>query len=142
VKAALLGHPAIRYVVVGGLGTATHLALLAFSVERLELPPLLGAGIGFLGALGVSFWLNHHWTFRSQRPQWQSLWRYVSVCVGGLLLNTAMMFGLVNGLGWGYFQAQLSVILVVPAINFLLHRHWAFASKADLTSRPRPGDDA
>jgi putative flippase GtrA len=130
-RVELLGLPATRYVVVGGLGTAAHLALLAICVEQMGLTPLLGAGVGFLGALGVSYWLNHHWTFRSRRPRWQSLWRYASVCVGGLLLNTGMMFGLMNGLGWGYLHAQLSVILIVPAINFLLHRHWAFAAKRD-----------
>jgi putative flippase GtrA len=40
------------------------------------------------------------------------------------------MVALVEGLGWPYLLAQLSVIFVVPVSNFVLSRHWAFDAGA------------
>lgn len=121
----MLARQLVRYLVVGGLGTAVHLALLAFCVEALRLDPVFGAVIGFVGALLVSYGLNRHWTFRlhgTGRP-----WRYAVVSLGGLMLNTALMYTLVKRFGWPYLPAQLSVVLIVPLSNFLLNRYWAFA---------------
>lgn len=120
-----------RYVIVGGLGTAAHLAILALCVEWLCLDAVLGAIAGFLGALSVSYVLNHYWTFQSRRPHLSSLWRYVTVSLAGLMLNTGMMYTLVYFLHWWYFTAQLSVILIVPISNFLLNRYWTFSSATD-----------
>lgn len=119
----------IRYLLVGGLGTAAHLATLGGAVELLGLPVLAGSIAGFLVALGLSYLLNRHWTFGTGRPGLGSLWRYTLVCAAGLGLNIAMMYALVHWLQWRYMTAQLSVIFVVPVSNFLLSRHWAFASE-------------
>jgi putative flippase GtrA len=51
--------------------------------------------------------------------------------VSGLLLNTGMVYAMVEYLHWWYLTAQISVIFVVPISNFLLNRYWAFASHAD-----------
>lgn len=120
----------IRYLVVGGLGTAAHLATLAGAVELLGLPVLVGSIAGFLVALGLSYLLNRHWTFGTGRPGLGSLWRYTLVCVTGLGLNITMTYALMHWLHWGYMVAQLSVIFVVPISNYLLSRHWAFAAKS------------
>ena len=120
-----------RYVIVGGLGTATHLAILALCVEWFGLDAVLGAIAGFLGALSVSYVLNHYWTFQSRRSHLSSLWRYVTVSIAGLMLNTGMMYALVSFLHWWYLTAQLSVILIVPISNFMLNRYWTFASAPD-----------
>lgn len=119
----------IRYGVVGGLGTAAHMGVLAGAVELLKLPVLVGSVAGFLAALALSYLLNRYWTFGTGRPGLGSLWRYTLVCVSGLGLNLAMMFALMHWLQWRYMTAQLSVIFVVPISNYLLSRHWAFAAK-------------
>lgn len=116
-----------RYVIVGGVGTATHLALLALSVELLGINPLYGAVVGFAGALCVSYILNHYWTFQSRRARLSSLWRYFTVSCSGLALNTALMYLLISHLYWGYFTAQLSAIAIIPVSNYLLNRYWTFA---------------
>lgn len=118
----------IRYLVVGGLGTAAHLATLASVVELLGLPVLAGSVAGFTVALALSYLLNRYWTFGTGRPGLGSFWRYALVCVAGLGLNVAMMYALVHWLHWRYMVAQLSVIFVVPISNYLFSRHWAFAA--------------
>ena len=127
----MLSGQIARYVMVGGLGTATHLAILALCVERFDFDAVQGAIAGFLGALSVSYALNHYWTFQSHRPHLSNLWRYVTVSLAGLMLNTGMMYALVVFFHWWYLTAQLSVILIVPISNFMLNRHWTFASAPD-----------
>lgn len=124
----MLSSQVSRYIVTGGLGTVTHLAVLALCVEWLGFDAVLGAVAGFLSALSVSYVLNHYWTFQSRRSHLSSLCRYVAVSCTGLILNTGMMYALVSFLHWWYFAAQLSVILVVPITNFLLNRFWTFAA--------------
>ena len=127
----MLSRQAMRYIVVGGLGTAAHLAVLTLCVECLQLDVVRATVAGFLAALGVSYTLNHRWTFASKRPHASSLWRYVVVSVSGLLLNTGMVYTMVEYLHWWYLTAQISVIFVVPTSNFLLNRYWAFASESN-----------
>ena len=120
-----------RYLVAGGLGTLAHLGLMTLCVENLGVPPIAGAVVGFAAAVGVSYALNHYWTFQSSRSPVQSFWRFLLVSILGLLMNTGMMYGLVHYLGWWYLKAQLSVILIVPATNFLLNRYWSFSTRAE-----------
>lgn len=126
----MLSQQAFRYVIVGMLGTVAHLGVLAVFVEVLGQDAIIGAVAGFLSALSVSYMLNHYWTFQSHRRHLSSFWRYTTVSLAGLLLNTGIMYALIIFLNWWYFTAQLSVILVVPVCNFLLNRYWTFAAKS------------
>jgi putative flippase GtrA len=122
----MLAAQIIRYAVAGGLGTAAHLGVLVLGVELLGAGIVTGSVAGFCAALAVSYLLNRLWTFRGGRRRSGRFWRYALVCLGGLAINTGLMVALVEGLGWPYLLAQLSVIFVVPVSNFLLSRHWAF----------------
>jgi len=126
-----------RYLIVGALGTGVHLVILALCVEWLGMGATGGAVAGFIGALLVSYILNHRWAFDSSRAHTSSLWRYALVSVSGLALNTAMVSAMVNYLQWWYFTAQLSVIWIVPISNFILNRYWTFGTNAK-SSSPAP----
>lgn len=127
----MLTRPAVRYIIVGGAGTAIHLAILTISVEWFDLDAVIGSIIGFIGALLVSYLLNHYWTFRSRRSHLSSFFRYVTVSLLGLAVNTGMMYTLIHIFKLWYFAAQLCVILVVPLMNFLLNSNWTFSSKSN-----------
>jgi len=120
----------VRYIIVGGAGTAIHLAILAISVEWFALDAVIGSTMGFVGALLVSYLLNHYWTFQSRRSHLSSLPMYVTVSLIGLALNTGMMYALIHIFKVWYFAAQLSVIMVVPLVNYLLNSNWTFSSKS------------
>jgi putative flippase GtrA len=117
-----------RYLIVGALGTATHLAILALCVEWLKQDAVVSAAAGFVGALSVSYILNHQWAFESKQSHGSSLWRYIVVSLCGLVLNTAMMMALINYFRFWYLSAQLSVVIIVPIINFVLNRYWTFGA--------------
>lgn len=120
----------IRYAVAGSLGTAAHLAVLVLAVERLGFGIVAGSVAGFCAALAVSYLINRAWTFQGGRRRQGRFWRYTLVCLSGLVLNISMMVALVDGMGWPYLAAQLSVIFIVPVSNFLLSRRWAFDAGA------------
>jgi putative flippase GtrA len=127
----VLSRQITRYLITGGLGTASHILVLVLSVEYAHLGIVSASIAGFLTALSVSYVLNYYWTFASDRTRFESFWRYFAVAVTGLLLNTSMVFALVKYLGWWYLTAQLTVLFIVPVISFFLNKYWSFASKLD-----------
>lgn len=126
-----------RYLIIGALGTGVHLGILALCVEWLNIGATTGAVAGFIGALLVSYILNHRWAFDSSRPHRSSLWRYALVSVSGLVLNTTMVNALVNYMQWWYLTAQLSVIWIVPICNFILNRYWTFSGNGEAHKQHR-----
>lgn len=119
-------HQFIRYLVVGGTGTALHLLVMIAAVELARLSITWGVVLGYLAALLFSFTLNYRWTFGSDRSPYATFVRYTLISLSGLLLNALMVNGLVAFTGIWYLTAQLSVIWVVPITNYLLSRYWAF----------------
>ncbi|WP_409978041.1 GtrA family protein [Pseudomonas sp. C9-3] len=115
-----------RYVIVGGLGTVSHLAVLAVCVEVLNWQPVVASIAGFISALLVSYNLNYHWAFQSRRSHMEGVWRYIVVSLGGLLLNAGMMSALIKYAHVNYFLSQLYVVAVVPVCNFIINRYWTF----------------
>ncbi|MFM0222412.1 GtrA family protein [Paraburkholderia dipogonis] len=126
----------VRYIVAGGLGTLAHLAVLAACVELLGWRPVGGAVAGFCAALLISYGLNYQWAFQSRRSRVAGFWRYVVVSLGGLCLNTGMVFALVNYAHCNYFSAQLYVIAIVPVCNFLINRYWTFDAARQTGDEP------
>jgi putative flippase GtrA len=119
--------PAAKYLVVGILGTATHLSLLYLAVEFLHMPPLLGSSAAFVVVVVQSYLLNRNWTFQSDREHSSALPRYLAVSGLGFVGNLTIMFVMFNILGLWYMLAQASAAVVIPAMNFLLNKYWTFS---------------
>jgi putative flippase GtrA len=118
---------AAKYIVVGILGTATHLALLYVTVEFFFFSPLLGSSTAFVWVVIQSYLLNRNWTFQSDKKHTRTLPRYLIVSGVGFLSNFLLMYFMVNVLGIWYMTAQILTALVIPIMNFLLNRYWTFS---------------
>ncbi len=119
--------PAVKYLVVGGLGTVTHLSLLYIAVEFFGVPPLLGSCTAFIWVVIQSYFLHRNWTFRSDREHSSALPRYLVVSGIGFAGNLAIMFVMFNILGAWYMLAQASAAIVIPILNFILNKYWTFS---------------
>ena len=119
--------PAAKYLVVGGLGTVTHLSLLYIAVEFFAMPPLLGSCTAFIWVVIQSYFLNRNWTFQSDREHSSALPRYLVVSGIGFVGNLSIMFVMLNVFGLWYMLAQASVAVVIPVMNFLLNKYWTFS---------------
>lgn len=115
----------VKYSLVGLIGTFLQSMTLVLLVENYDFYPLVGSLIGFVFSLMFSFFINAIWTFRSAKKA-SYFYKYFIVSLFGLGINLFIMFLLVNVLDIWYIWAQLIIIIVVPCINFILNRYWAF----------------
>ncbi len=116
----------LKYVIVGLIGTFTHLSILAFWVEVLQINPVVGTTIGFIVTVIISYYLNYNWTFKSSSSHIVALPRYTTVSVIGLALNTSIMYIAVNVFSMWYGIGQAIAIIVIPLSNFFLNSYWSF----------------
>lgn len=119
-------YTAVRYGLVGLLGTGLHFGTVIALVEWARLDPVPASALGFLLALVVSYILNRAWTFRSRRRGRRQFLAYAAVSLLGLGLNSAIMFLTVHVLRWNYLYGQALVVAVVPVVNYLLNLRWTF----------------
>ncbi|WP_019007040.1 GtrA family protein [Cohnella laeviribosi] len=119
----------IKYAVVGVVGTLVHWGILIGLVEGFGTEPVYATSIGFIATVILSFYLNLYWTFsiRAHSAGIAGRWvRYVLVSVGGLLLNSGLMYVAVHLLNYGYLFGQSVSLIAVPVFNYVLHSIWTF----------------
>lgn len=119
----------LRFAVSGGLATATHILVFVTVVEWLSVRPVVASGIAFVAALFVSYGMNYHWTFSVSGPHRVMLPRFALVAVLGLLLNLGITYAVVDMAGYWYGYALLLVVLLVPAMTFVLSKLWVFNAR-------------
>jgi putative flippase GtrA len=120
---------ALKYGLVGILGTFLHFASLFILVETFRVQPALSSALGFILVLITSYILNKFWTFQASTPGWKPLLKYITVSIIGLLLNTAIVYTTVYLLHWHYLIGQCLVVAAVPLTNFILNYYWTFQVK-------------
>ena len=129
----------IRFVIVGGLATALHYALLFVLVHAGLFAPVAASSIGFATSAVLNYLLNRRMTFQSDRPHAEAGPRFVLVAVSGLCLNAALLW-LINVVGGvHYLAAQVPATLATLFWNFGLNRLWTFpssAAKASMAKEP------
>jgi putative flippase GtrA len=118
----------LRYGVVGLLGTAVHFVSTIALVELVGLDPVVASICGFLAAVGMQFALNRSWVFASRVPLAPGLVRYLGVSLLGFALNVAIMAIVTRWLELDYRIGLALVVLVLPAVNYVLNARWTFRS--------------
>lgn len=83
-------------------------------------------------ALLVGFTGHLLWTFRRQGTDGKhslapTLARFAVTAVFGLLLNSLIVYGVVDAFGLAYGYAVLLMATVTPAAIFIISKWWAFA---------------
>lgn len=122
---------ALKYGIVGVIGTGIHFGTLVFLVEKYKVNSIAASSIGFIITVFVSYVLNRSWTFKTETGIKQFL-KYMLVSINGLLINFLIMNVGVHTLKLNYRVAQLLVIAILPVVNYALNRLWVFeqASRA------------
>jgi putative flippase GtrA len=128
-----------RFGIIGGLATATHVAVAVVAVEVFGWAAFWANLLAFSMAVAVSYLGNHRWTFARSGGHARYLVRFVTVAIASLGLNQTIVFLIVDEFGWHYLWAITAVVLVVPASGFIASRHWAFALPPVSAARPDGG---
>lgn len=115
----------LRFALVGVIGTALHYAVLIVLVSGLDGDPALGAMAGATCGAAFNYWLNHRFTFRSDRPHREALPRFLLMAGIGISLNGMIVKALTLA-GVNYLLSQVGATLIILIMNFFLSRLWIF----------------
>ena len=121
-----LVHQVPLFAVVGAVATLTHVAAATTARELGHLAPLQATFVGYLTAVGVSYFGNARLTFRRRALHGPQFMRFVVVSLLGLGVSMGLTWLLVQRLGWAFIAAQCVVAVAVPVLSFVLSRAWAF----------------
>lgn len=117
-----------KFGLVGGSGYLVNLAVFAVLAEGLGMHHVTAAIGAFCVALTNNFVLNRHWTFdaRGGHAGFQAM-RFVTVSIGGLLVNLIVLETLIWGTTLTELPAQAIAVAVAMPFNFLGNKLWTFA---------------
>lgn len=117
----------VKYGLVGIVGTTSHTLTLYLGVEKFGLNPLLSSSLGFIISVVISFLMNAKWTFNSSHRNKLFFAKYLIVCLIGLGINLTILYFFTYVVFYNYLIGQLIALIVVPIINFVLNKKWAFS---------------
>lgn len=129
---ALLASPALRFLVVGGANTALGYALFRALLHGLGARPhavALAQATAYVIGVGVAFFANRRWTFRSSGTAGRELPRFLAAHLGALTLSSLLMQAGVARLGLPVALCFVLVTGVTTVLNFTTQRFWVFAAR-------------
>jgi putative flippase GtrA len=118
----------VKFAGVGIIGTAAHYILLIIIVEVFNRDPVSGSAVGFVGGALVNYYLNRHYTFKSDARHRVAMPKFLAVATIGMILNVTIMATLTNLLDIQYLINQVFATTVVLLWNFIANKFWTFAS--------------
>lgn len=117
---------AARFAIVGVLATATHVLLVWWLMHVLAMPPQWANFLAFLGAFGVSFLGNYHFTFGAPGKWQAALPRFLGTSLAAYGLNALTLAALLHMGQVAPFTAALIAAACVPGFSFAASRLWVF----------------
>jgi putative flippase GtrA len=121
----------LRYLISGGTAAAVNFATLFVLVQFLHVHYLSASILAFVVSIAVSFAMQKFWTFRDKLTHdiHMQFSRYVVVISSSLLINTVLVYLMVEKLYIWYMFAQVTATIVVAVINFFAYRHFVFEER-------------
>lgn len=121
----------IKYIISGTSGAVANLGSLAFFVEVLKFHYLSASVFSFCLGYVVSFILQKFFTFghTSMTMVHRQLVIYLCIAVGNLLLNTVLVYVLVDVIAIWYLLSQVLASIVIAIESFVLYRRYVFTRK-------------
>ncbi len=124
-RSALLSR-FMKFASVGAVATGVQYLVLVLCVEGLSLGAVTGSTLGFVIGAVVNYWLNYHFTFRSDHPHHIAGSRFAVTAAVGLGINSALMALLVHRFAWPYLPSQVVTTGVVLGWTFTVNSFWSF----------------
>lgn len=112
-----------RFLAIGTLGMALNVGVLYALTEYTGLWYLASEVVAFIVAVSITFFLQKFWTFRQRdraRIAHESL-RFFGINAFNLLLNAAILYALVDGLGLWYVPGQVIASALIALESFFVY---------------------
>jgi len=129
----LIQNHVLKYLVSGGIATATSLVLLYVFTEWLGLWYLFSAVLAFIFTFFISFTLQKFWVFKDTSKDRIVMQggAFLTIAIINLGINTLGMFILVSKLHIWYMLAEVLVLGFIAIENYVLQRNLVFVKKSD-----------
>jgi putative flippase GtrA len=117
------------YLAVGGVAFVVDLGLLIICRDLLGWPLSAASATSFWAGLIVSYVMQRFLTFRHQRSDWHSLWKY-AVLVAVNSIATVLIIELFDRIGAGYIVGKFVSTALTTLWNYAAYRFWVFADRS------------
>lgn len=118
-----------RFLFMGFCATAAYYILGLFFVTLLKLPLLVGNTAAFALSFAVSYFGHSLWTFRTDRTIGETLPKFTLTQLLAFFLNSFIIDTFCRRFNVPYPIAMIVVIIIVPAITFIICKFWIFRKK-------------
>lgn len=115
-----------KFLVVGGVGMGVNSAALFLLYQVLALPLVLASLLATELSIASNYYWNDRWTFGQRWPSWGRFGKFNLVALGGVLITTLTLWGLVTRLSMPYLLANLLGILLATSWNFIVNVFWTW----------------
>jgi putative flippase GtrA len=124
----------IKFFISGGTAAATDIILLFLFTDIFNIHYLISAGMAFIIAFFVSFFLQKFWSFRDDTTDkiYKQMSQYFAVGLTNLLINTMGMYFLVEIIKINYILAQIVMGGLIACISFILYRYIIFRKPKEI----------
>jgi putative flippase GtrA len=122
----LLGE-VTRFGMVGLFTNLVYFAILPVLVYLFSVELWLASAISYALSMLVNYTLQRQVTFRSKNAILIAGPRYIIIQLGGLVINSAILYLLVTRLGLHIVVGQVISIVAATVWNYLGQKLWVFA---------------
>lgn len=118
----------IKFLISGLTVALVNFSALYFFTEFIKIWYLFSVVLAFILAFAVSFTLQKLWTFKDRRLEKVNfqLLSYLGVTLMNLLINVAVVYLLVEKLGFWYMLAQFVVDGLIAVDSFIIYKFVIF----------------
>jgi putative flippase GtrA len=122
----------IRYLISGGTAALVNWVTLYLLVHIGGMHYLPASVLAFIISIGASFGMQKFWTFRDNvvHDIHTQFSRYLVVILFSLLLNTALVYLLVETVHVWYLTSQVIATVIIAITNFFCYKHFVFRARA------------
>ncbi|HTX50200.1 MAG TPA: GtrA family protein [Caulobacteraceae bacterium] len=118
------------FIAVGVAATACNYVAALAAQHFGRLGPLAAGLAGYLASVAISYLGNSVLTFRRPPLHGPQFVRFMTISLAGLALNLGLVFAGTRLIGRPLWQAEIPVVILVPAATFVMAKFWAFREPA------------
>ena len=119
----------LRFAGAGAIGTVVQYVILIILVQLTWAEAVAASFIGFVCGALVNYFLSHRYVFSSNLPHREAVFKFFTVAVVGLGINTMIMVAGVQMLNLHYLLVQVIATGLVLLWNFAGNKSWTFREK-------------
>lgn len=114
-----------RFLVVGSLSVVTYYSLLYGLTEFAGVWYIASAIVAFAGYYFINFASQKYWTFKNKDKEAlnRQLAQYTAMAMGNWIINTSLLYLLVEYLHLYYLYAQAGLTVLVSVIAYFCFKY-------------------